>query len=64
MKQLDLLTKTVIAEQRAEIDLERIRTDAMKKVAELNDVDDRTRSLKLIDFMTDAIKNEIQEPKE
>ena len=31
---------------------------------ELNDVDDRTRSLKLIDFMTDAIKNEIQEPKE
>ena len=60
MKQLDLLTKTVIAEQRAEIDLERIRTDAMKKVAELNDIDDRTRSLKLIDFMSEAIKNEMQ----
>ena len=60
MKQLDLLTKTVIAEQRAEIDLERIRTDAMKKVAELNDIDDRTRSLKLIDFMSEAIKDEMQ----
>ena len=63
MKQLDLLTKTVIAEQRAEIDLERIRTDAMKKVAELNDVDDRTRSLKLIDFMSEAIKEEMQQTK-
>jgi len=61
MKQLDLLTKTVIAEQRAEIDLERIRTDAMKKVAELNDIDDRTRSLKLIDFMSEAIKEEMKE---
>jgi hypothetical protein len=60
MKSLDLLTKTVIAEQRAEIDLERIRTDAMKKVAELNDVDDRTRSLKLIDFMSDAIKEQMK----
>ena len=64
MKQLDLLTKTVIAEQRAEIDLERIRTDAMKKVAELNDVDDRTRSLKLIDFMSEAIKEEMKQTKE
>jgi len=61
MKQLDLLTKTVIAEQRAEIDLERIRTDAMKKVAELNDIDDRTRSLKLIDFMSEAIKEEMKQ---
>ena len=60
MKQLDLLTKTVIAEQRAEIDLERIRTDALKKVAELDDVDSRTRSLKLIDFMSEAIKDEMQ----
>jgi hypothetical protein len=63
MKQLDLLTKTVIAEQKAEIDLERIRTDAMKKVAELKDVDDRTRSLKLIDFMSEAIKEEMQQTK-
>ena len=64
MKQLDLLTKTVIAEQRAEIDLERIRTDAMKKVVELKNIDDRTRSLKLVDFMSQAIKDEMQKTKE
>ena len=64
MKQLDLLTKTVIADQRAEIDLERIRTDAMKKVVELKDIDDRTRSLKLVDFMSQAIKDEMQKTKE
>ena len=61
MKSLDLLTKATIAEQKAEIDLERIRTDAMKKVAELQDIDDRTRSLKLIDFMSEAIKEEMKE---
>ena len=60
MKQLDLLTKTVIAEQRAEIDLEKIRMDALKKVTELKNIDDRTRSLKLLDFMTNAIKEEIK----
>ena len=60
MKSLDLLTKAVIAEQKAEIDLERIRTDALKKVAELDNVDSRTRSLKLIDFMSEAIKDEMQ----
>ena len=59
MKSLDLLTKTVIADQKAEIDLEKIRTDAMKKVAELDDVDDRTRSFKLIDFMSEAIKEQM-----
>ena len=64
MTQLDLLTKTVIAEQRAEIDLERIRTDAMKKVVELKNIDDRTRSLKLVDFMSQAIKDEMQKTKE
>ena len=36
----------------------------MKKVAELNDVDDRTRSLKLIDFMSEAIKEEMKQTKE
>ena len=60
MKQLDLLTKTVIAEQRAEIDLEKIRMDALKKVTELKNIDDRTRSLKLLDFMTNAIKEEMK----
>jgi hypothetical protein len=59
MKSLDLLTKTVIADQKAEIDLEKIRADAMKKVAELDDVDDRTRSFKLIDFMSEAIKEQM-----
>mgnify|MGYP003111470733 FL=1 len=59
MKSLDLLTKTVIADQKAEIDLEKIRADAMKKVAELDDIDDRTRSFKLIDFMSEAIKEQM-----
>ena len=38
---------------------EKIRADAMKKVAELDDVDDRTRSFKLIDFMSEAIKEQM-----
>ena len=33
----------------------------MKKVAELEDIDDRTRSLKLIDFMSEAIKEEMKQ---
>ena len=48
------------ANLKTQIDLEKIRMDALKKVAELNDIDDRTRSLKLLDFMTNAIKEEMK----
>ncbi len=58
MKALDNLTKTAIADQKAEIDLERIRVNALEKVSQMEDLDDRQRSFKLLDVMTDLIKEE------
>ena len=59
MKALDIMTKASIADTKAEIDLERIRTEALKKVAELDDIDSRQRSMKLVDIMSDLIKQEM-----
>jgi len=58
MKALDNLTKTAIADQKAEIDLEKIRMNALEKVSLMEDLDDRQRSFKLMDVMTDLIKEE------
>ena len=58
MKALDNLTKTAIADQKAEIDLERIHVNALEKVSQMEDLDDRQRSFKLLDVMTDLIKEE------
>ena len=60
MKALDIMTKASIADTKAEIDLERIRTEALKKVSELTDIDDRQRSFKLIDVMSELIKEEMK----
>ena len=60
MKALDLLTKTTLAEEKNAIDMERIRIDALEKVASMEDLDDRERSFKLIDVITDLLKEEMK----
>ena len=51
MKSLDLLAKTTMAEEKNAIDMEKIRIDALEKVASMEDLDDRERSFKLIDVI-------------
>jgi DNA primase len=60
MKALDLLTKTTMAEEKNVIDMEKIRITALTKVASMDDLDDRQRSFKLIDVMTDLFKEEMK----
>ena len=60
MKALDLLTKTTLAEEKNAIDIEKIRIDALEKVASMEDLDDRERSFKLIDVITDLLKEEMK----
>ena len=64
MKALDNLTKTVIADQKAEIDLEKIRMNALEKVSLMEDLDSRQRSLKLMDIMMDLLKEEMKGEKD
>jgi hypothetical protein len=64
MKALDIMAKTAMSDTKAEIDLEKIRSEALKKVAELTDIDDRQRSFKLIDVMTDLIKEQLKGEKD
>ena len=60
MKQLDLLSKVTLAEEKNKIDMEKIRIAALTKVASMEDLDDRQRSFKLIDVMTDLLKEEMK----
>jgi chaperonin GroES len=60
MKALDLLTKTTLAEEKNAIDMEKIRIDALEKVASMENLDDRERSFKLIDVITDLLKEEMK----
>jgi len=55
MKLLDLLAKSEIAEQKSQIDLEKIRSQSLEKVMNMENLDDRQRSMKLIDVMSKAI---------
>jgi len=60
MKAIDAMTKTAIADQRAEIDMEKIRVSALEKVSQMEDLNDRERSFKLIDVMMDLLKDELK----
>jgi hypothetical protein len=60
MKALDLLTKTTLAEEKNAIDMEKIRIDALEKVSSMENLDDRERSFKLIDVITDLLKEEMK----
>ena len=55
MKALDLLTKSQLADQKNQIDLEKIRMQALEKVMNMENLDDRQRSMKLLDVMSKAI---------
>ena len=55
MKLLDLLAKSEIAEKKSEIDLEKIRTQSLEKVANMDSLDETQRSMKLLDVMSKAI---------
>ena len=60
MKAIDAMTKTVIADQRAEIDMEKIRMSALEKVTQMENLDAKDRSFKLIDVISDLIKEEMK----
>ena len=60
MKSLDLLAKTTMAEEKNAIDMEKIRVSALEKVSQMEDLDDRERSFKLVDVMTDLFKEEMK----
>ena len=60
MKSLDLLAKTTMAEEKNAIDMEKIRITALTKVADMDDLDERQRSFKLIDVMMDLLKEEMK----
>ena len=60
MKSLDLMAKAALADQRAEIDMEKIRMSALEKVSQMEDLNDRERSFKLVDVMTDLFKEEMK----
>ena len=40
--------------------MEKIRVSALEKVSQMEDLDDRQRSFKLIDVMTDLLKEEVR----
>ena len=60
MKSLDIMAKSVLADQRAEIDMEKIRVSALEKVSQMEDLDDRQRSFKLVDVMSELLKEEMK----
>jgi hypothetical protein len=60
MKALDIMAKAALADQRADIDMEKIRVSAMEKVSQMEELDDRERSFKLIDVMSDLLKEEVK----
>ncbi len=55
MKLLDLIAKSEIAEQKSQLDLEKIRTQALEKVAQMETLDETQRSMKLLDVMSKAV---------
>ena len=61
MKLLDLLAKSEIAEQKTQIDLEKIRSQSLEKVMNMENLDDRQRSMKLIDVMSKAIMEDTKQ---
>tara|TARA_R100000781_G_scaffold74211_1_gene46250 strand:- start:17 stop:637 length:621 start_codon:yes stop_codon:yes gene_type:complete len=63
MKLLDLLAKSEIAEQKTQIDLEKIRSQSLEKVMNMENLDDRQRSMKLIDVMSKAIMEDTKQEK-
>jgi hypothetical protein len=63
MKLLDLLAKSEIAEQKTQIDLEKIRAQSLEKVMNMENLDDRQRSMKLLDVMSKAIMQDAQQEK-
>ena len=60
LKALDIMAKAALADQRADIDMEKIRVSALEKVSQMEELDDRQRSFKLIDVMTDLLKDEMK----
>jgi len=58
MKAIDALTKTAIADQKTEVDYEKIRVQALQKVTELDIKDEKERSIKLVEILTDLLKHE------
>jgi chaperonin GroES len=60
LKALDIMAKAALADQRADIDMEKIRVSAMEKVSQMEELDDRERSFKLIDVMSDLLKEEVR----
>ena len=62
-KLLDLLAKSEIAEQKTQIDLEKIRSQSLEKVMNMENLDDRQRSMKLIDVMSKAIMEDTKQEK-
>ncbi len=63
MKLLDLLAKSEIAEQKTQIDLEKIRAQSLEKVMNMENLDDRQRSMKLLDVMSKAIMEDAKQEK-
>jgi hypothetical protein len=63
MKLLDLLAKSEIAEQKTQIDLEKIRAQSLEKVMNMENLDDRQRSMKLLDVMSKAILQDSKQEK-
>ena len=61
LKLLDLLAKSEQAEQRNQIDLERIRNQALEKVMSMENLDDRQRSMKLLDVMAKAMMEDAKQ---
>ena len=61
MKLLDLLAKSEIAEQKTQIDLEKIRSQSLEKVMNMENLDNRQRSIKLIDVMSKAIMEDTKQ---
>ena len=55
MKMLDLIAKSEIADQKTQVDLEKIRAQSLEKVVAMENIDARERSLKLLDVMSKAI---------
>ena len=49
-----------ITEKKSQIDLEKIRAQALEKVASMETLDDRERSMKLLDVMSKAILQDAQ----
>ena len=60
MKMLDLIARSEIADQKTQIDLEKIRAQSLEKVVAMENIDARERSLKLLDVMSKAILEDIK----